>query len=346
MSQILKNEILYDLKVKHTRFSPVHVIGHVRSGTSILLSLIRKYLKVNFGTESQFIIRYYNNLERYGDLTIEKNYKLLINNIAAERCFRRWNKRFGFTLNKEKIFNDRKGDTYRDILFSIFSQFAEYNEMKRWGDNTPEYIYNLPVLKDLFPDAQFIHIVRDGRDVTLSSFKTHFGAKNAYKGATSWVQEIDLVRTFAATLPKEQYIEIKYEDLLTRPVDVFTQLINFLGIEDPKNLLADFINKNIYSDLKLDNFDKWKTEMTPREQFIFEKIAFNHLQNYNYKTFLVNSGEMCFLKKVYWEIDHFTKKITTKGYWRDNLYKLKLRLHPITFLLKKWLHNILSSSNV
>jgi ABC-type ATPase involved in cell division len=55
-------EILFDLEVRHTKTNPVFVIGSSRSGTSILVKMIRKYLKISFGTESQFIIRYYNNL--------------------------------------------------------------------------------------------------------------------------------------------------------------------------------------------------------------------------------------------------------------------------------------------
>lgn len=85
-------EILYDLDVKHSRTNPVFVVGNARSGTSIFCKMIRKYLKISFGTESQFIIRYYNTLARYGDLRKDENLLLLIYDISRERCFERWEK--------------------------------------------------------------------------------------------------------------------------------------------------------------------------------------------------------------------------------------------------------------
>ena len=56
------SDVLHDLHVTHTRRSPVYVIGYPRSGTSLTCRLLRRYLKVSFDTESQFIVRYYRRL--------------------------------------------------------------------------------------------------------------------------------------------------------------------------------------------------------------------------------------------------------------------------------------------
>ena len=61
------------LPIRHRRTDPVFVIGHGRSGTSILATLLRQHLRVAFGTESQFFIRYHRQLARYGDLSREAN---------------------------------------------------------------------------------------------------------------------------------------------------------------------------------------------------------------------------------------------------------------------------------
>ena len=76
------SEIL-DLNVRHTNNAPVFVIGAARSGTSILCSLIRRYLKTSFGTESQFIIRVHQALARYGDLRHDANLRRLVDDIAS-----------------------------------------------------------------------------------------------------------------------------------------------------------------------------------------------------------------------------------------------------------------------
>lgn len=205
----------------HMRSTPVHIIGHARSGTSILADVLRRYLNISFGTESQFIIRFEKKLAQYGDLRSEGNIKRLIRDVAQERCFQRWHKFDGFVLDAEQIFHDLPERSYRGVLEAAFMQLAQHGGMNRWGDKTPEYVFHLPVLYHLLSDAQYIHIVRDGRDVALSIFQQEFGAKNVYKAAIDWRQQMQLVHHFAQTLPPEQFVEIRYEDFLGATDETF-----------------------------------------------------------------------------------------------------------------------------
>lgn len=72
------SDLLHDLQVMHTRLAPVHVIGYPRSGRSLTCRLLRRYLKVSFGTESQFVVRYSRRLRRYGDFNDDSNLRRLI----------------------------------------------------------------------------------------------------------------------------------------------------------------------------------------------------------------------------------------------------------------------------
>ena len=100
----------------------------------------------------------------------------MIKDISAERFFARSQRNWGFVFDPTKAFSEMAERTYSGVLDAIFRQLAEHNGMVRWGDKTPQYNDDLSLLRDLFPDAQFVHIVRDGRDVTLSirqdSFRT------------------------------------------------------------------------------------------------------------------------------------------------------------------------------
>ena len=58
----------FDNSVRHNSQTPVFIVGHCSSGTSILSRLMRNYLRVSFGTESQFMVRFYRTLDWYGDL--------------------------------------------------------------------------------------------------------------------------------------------------------------------------------------------------------------------------------------------------------------------------------------
>lgn len=325
----MKNEILRDLHVSHNEFHPVFVIGAPRSGTSMLIKLIRKYLKINFGTESQFIIRYYNKLQTYGNLKQKNNLRMLVNDISGERCFRRWESRFGFKLDIEKVLENITEPNYPNILKSIFGQFADYHGMARWGDKTPEYVYDLPVLLELFPTARFLHIIRDGRDVALSEFKLGFGAKNVYKSATSWREKITLINMFAKQLPPEQYLEIRYEDLLSDPVTVMSRMIGFFKINDPGLDLLKFIESHIFEDIISNNFFKWKDQLTDRERNLFEKLSGDVLRAYHYETRILSSKSLNLLEKAKYEADHYAKKYLKYKSWQDNFYKMSVNFKNV-----------------
>ena len=199
-NHVARPEILHDLQVTHTVHHPVFVLGCGRSGTSLFGALLRKYMKINFGPETQFIVDYHKRLRAYGDLREEGNFRLLIADIARERCFERWHHRFGFQLNAARVAADARERSYAGILTAIFEQFAAHHGMERWGDKSPNYDRDLGVILELFPDARFFHVVRDGRDVALSTFKCFFGAKNAYKAALDWRRQLSWVLRFKAEL--------------------------------------------------------------------------------------------------------------------------------------------------
>ena len=167
----------------HTRFSPVFVVGCTGSGTSLTCRLLLDHLGVNFGTESQFIIRYARHIARYGDLRVRGNMRRLLTDISRERFFPRTRRNFGFVFDVDRALRYVTEPTYAGALRAIFEQFATSKGLVRWGDKTPEYNYHLDVLLELFPTAQFVHVVRDPRDMAVSQFKAGFGSKTAYEAA-------------------------------------------------------------------------------------------------------------------------------------------------------------------
>jgi hypothetical protein len=315
----------YPVRIRHCRLDPVFVVGHGRSGTSILTNLIRKYLHVAFGTESQFFIRYYRRLGRYGDLAAESSRRLLVEDLSRERFFQR-SRKYGVRLEVDRAVREADPPTYAGVLTAIMSQSAECQQMDRWGDKTPEYSRYLPVLRELFPSAQFIHIVRDGRDVALSSYQMHFGAKNAYVAARDWRSVLEKVAAFAATTHEGSFIELRYEDLLTQTRETMARLIRFLDIDDRDGQVSDTVGRLAAAELKVDNFNKWKTQLSQREQEMFAAIAGSWLNRYGYEVSPVRRSEPGFLASRYWKADNVVRRMMMREYWSDTLYKTRLRL--------------------
>jgi hypothetical protein len=314
--------------VRHLRSTPVQIIGHARSGTSILADVLRRYLQISFGTESQYIFRFARKLSHYGDLSNEPNIRRLIADVCQERCFRRWRKYDAFVIDPEQVFRDLPSRTYRGVIESTFVQLARHSGMTRWGDKTPEYVLDLPGLFALFPDAQYVHIVRDGRDVALSILEQGFGAKNVYRAATDWRHQITLVQTFAATLPPEQYLEIRYEDFLGDTPRTFERLMAFLGVDIAPADVAR-LTRDLLQELKTGNFNKWRDRLSPAEQRLYERIAGDVLAHYGYDTTLHERQPLGLAQRCYWTVDDRIRQWLMPAYWSDNVYKAGVRLRAL-----------------
>ncbi|QGJ69132.1 Sulfotransferase family protein [Planctomycetales bacterium 10988] len=314
------------MDVQHSQTAPVLLLGHGSSGTSILSRLFRQYLKISFGTESQFIIRFLKRLPMYGDLNQDENLSRLVEHLCQERWFSRCEEKFGFRTTPNEILSRIEDRTYRGVLNAIFESLAEHQGMDRWGDKTPEYVFDLPLLKELWPEAKYIHLIRDGRDVALSVMGRYWGPKNIYTAAREWNEAVCLIDAFVETLPSEQICEVRYEDLLSQPKQTFARLIEFLGISNSTDDLLAQLEPHLLQDLNQGNWDKWKRAWTEKEQLAFEQIGWKALQRHGYEVILEKEiAEPSLVTRAWSHVDNRLRKWTYADYWQDNLYKLQLR---------------------
>jgi hypothetical protein len=320
--------------ILHRRTDPVFVVGHGRSGTSILSDLLRKYLRLAFGTESQFFIRYHRQLQRYGDLTQDANRRLLLTDLSRERFFER-SLKYGIRLDVDRAVRESE-PTYAGVLSAVMWQSAACQGMTRWGDKTPEYTLHLPVLRALFPAAQFIHIVRDGRDVALSGFLMHFGAKNVYVAAREWSHVLAQVHAFAETMPETSFIELRYEDLLSQTEITFARIMRFLEIEDPDGQVSAAVGQLARAELRTGNSYKWKSELSRGEQERFAAVAGSWLRRYGYEVPASELPAPGRLAAMCWNVDNVARRMLMREYWQDTFYKARLRLRARALPLRSW----------
>jgi hypothetical protein len=319
------SDVLFDLHAHHERRNPVFVIGFARSGTSLLCRLMRRYLKVSFGTESQFILRYLALLPTYGDLDIDANVSRLLEDIGRERFFARSQKNWGFRYDPLRALKELRGRSYRDVLDAVFGQLAAHNGMVRWGDKTPSYNDNLTALYQLFPDAQFVHAVRDGRDVALSIRQTSFGPKNPCECAQAWARTQHAIRLFAARIPPSQFHQVRYEDLTQRPLETLKAVGLFLGVRVDDTVVSA-MQAGLPADVRSGNSGKWAQTMHPRDLERFEGVAAHSLMAAGYMLGLQgHARQIGPVERWSWRMHGRVVRLARRDAWRDTLYRLRLR---------------------
>jgi hypothetical protein len=166
------------------RPAPIFVVGCQRSGTTLLRLVLDSHPAVACGPETRFLESMtrivgddWPRLARYG---CDKSEWLA--GIAA------W---YG----------------------GLQDEYAQRRGKVRWADKTPRYALIMDFLDQLFPDAQFIHIIRDPRDVVLSHRK-RFGYVSAVKAVRKWPVYVATARASGQRLGPQRYLEVRYEDLV------------------------------------------------------------------------------------------------------------------------------------
>jgi hypothetical protein len=99
----------------------------------------------------------------------------------------------------------------------------------RYGDKTPTYCRHLRSLERLLPEARFVHLVRDGRDVAVSLRRRWFSPGHDIAiQAHYWRNNVEAARHQGAGC--RHYLELRYEDLLRNPEVVLRRVCAFLGL--------------------------------------------------------------------------------------------------------------------
>ena len=127
--------------------------------------------------------------------------------------------------------------TLSNIFDELFCTYAEKHSpgSKIWGDKTPMNTLYLDWIGTVFPRSKFIHIIRDGRDVASSYLKME-RYDTILEAANRWINSIESAQSFGSKI-KENYIEIRYEELVTKPEEVIKDTCDFLDIAYDSKML-------------------------------------------------------------------------------------------------------------
>jgi hypothetical protein len=213
---------------------------------------------------------------------------------------------------------------------------------ERWGDKGPAYVAHIPALDRIFPDAQFIHMVRDGRDSTVSAlqrWKESMRYLDTYYVLKNWARNVDAGIEAAKSLAKDRYLEVRYERLVSEPEATLKGICEFLGetfdpamlnhprfAQECKNVAGHY---EVYEPTSTKSVSRWQRDMPPFDQKLALRIAGPVLAKLGYDT----SGETRFsfgerlrygwLALRFKALDSLRKILYATGYlnasWRKSL---------------------------
>ncbi len=249
---------------------PFFIFGCPRSGTSLLSRILNSH--------SRFCVPFETNLYRtfwpwrrfYRGLTSTAMTRAMIGDFASTWAAA------GQQLDEADALSRVVGDGFHAVVDGIMTSLTAMEGKEHWGEKTPYHAFYFDHIREGFPQAKFIHIVRDGRDCALSWKNARFGPKHLYVAGQRWQAYVEGIAPIAASLPEAQFLELTYEQLLGETDVTMQKVCEFLDeVYEPEML--SFYNKkqwyptdrtnqeNLSKPLMNDNFDKWKRCLTERE---------------------------------------------------------------------------------
>ncbi len=108
----------------------------------------------------------------------------------------------------------------------------------RWAEKTPGHVFCMNLITEVYPESQFIHIIRDGRQVIRSLQNMSWAPQDITWSCNRWVNSICRGREAGMTLPPTRYVELRYENLISHPESELRVLCDFLGERYSESMLA------------------------------------------------------------------------------------------------------------
>ncbi len=307
------------------RTNPFFIVGAPRSGTTLLQYMMRSHPLISMPTgESHFMIPLNRMADSFGNLCHEKNIRLVLEEMYQRSAEFLDSDLHGMSFNIDSLANELQKEgcnSISTIISGLFNKNAQGEGKQRWGDKTPYYVLHLPTIIKMFPGAQIIHIIRDGRDCALSTLarKYDFNVYNMYQAAKLWEQYVEVGHHAGLSLSSDVYLEIRYEDLLSGQINTMQKICKFLDIPF-SNSLIEYRKSGggkgktplLKKPVQKDNSEKWRKQMTHHQIRVFESVAGDTLSNNGYQVVTSTKSLPLALRAAYLAYNRLLAKYNRK----------------------------------
>lgn len=217
-----------------TNDRPFFIVSAPRSGSTMLRLILDAHPQLAVPPPDWLFDLVYPYLYSYGNLGQHQNLLALAEDILRTPTVSKW----PVKPAAEDLMRASATPTFAGLYDALHRAYAQSEGKLRWGEKTPRNSFWMDEVHALFPDAQFVHIVRDGRDQAIDISDSVLWPNAVYSGASLWQRYVEAVRGYAAQMPAGAFMELRYEDLCAAPETAIRRLCGFLGVEFNPKMLA------------------------------------------------------------------------------------------------------------
>lgn len=244
--------------MKQTISQPYFLVGAERSGTTLLRLMLNYHPEITWCNEFEYAVDQIE-YDEWPDLA----------------DYYKW-------LEIHRIFQDSHFEidtslTYPQLVNSFLYQRLVRDNKSIVGATVHRHFDRLP---KIWPNARYIHVVRDGRDVARSCIGMGW-AGNVWRGVERWIDAEEMWKELSQKLSPDQKLEIVYEDLIVNYVETLKRICDFIGVEYNPAML-DYVHYSDYSLPQPSLIQQWKKKQTNRQIQLVESRVADMLTERNY----------------------------------------------------------------
>jgi sulfotransferase family protein len=268
---------------------PVLVLGVRRSGTTLLRVMLDRHSELAVPDESYFVPQLADRHFRRVDPDE------FVDDLRRIDTLAEW----GVSLEKVRARLTERMPIGAAIA-TVYSVYAEERSKTRWGDKTPMYMQNLRLLERLFPDALFVHLIRDGRDAALSFLsmpkglmtETWMQPRDVAGFAGQWRAEVKAAQRLGRRVGDERYLEVRYEDLVGDVESVLRRISTFVRLPYEPAMANYTGNVDVSTKPHQQSLERpptaglrdWRLQMSPEDIGAFDRVAGDLLDELGYES--------------------------------------------------------------
>jgi hypothetical protein len=275
--------------------APIFVVGAPRSGTSLLARMLDAHPAIGLADELCFFDIVLGARREVPELDSAERIARFLELLPKMDHVRYWAD--GATLIEaaaERLRADPR-PCYAAFYRHLMECRAAALGKRRFGEKTPWNVRHLEALEALFPNARFLHIVRDPRAVVASKRKLPRTSRDVVTNAVKWSIDVAAAGRYREGSPDRaaRLLEIRYEDLVRSPEAVLRRVIDFLGEPfDPAMLAFAEAGALAFKDqpwregvrrpLFDSSLETWRGELSPAQLWLVQWLTRTSMARYGY----------------------------------------------------------------
>jgi hypothetical protein len=286
----------------------VFLVGNGRSGSTLVHELLTRHPDIGFvsNIEDRLLLgpaagRFNNTIHRRLPAALTRKGRL---RYAPSEAYRALTREVSIMI----------AQPYRDLLATdampwAVERFRSFFETRARAQGKPVFVHKFTgwpragFIRAAFPDARFIHVIRDGRavvasDLQVSWWRGYLGPEHMHRpmapeyraeweasgrsfavlAAAGWKSAMDAYGAARALVPQGQWLDVRFEDVLADPRARFKELLEFAGLE----VVPAFERALARTRFRGDRADAFRRSLGPATVALLDASLSGHLRAWGY----------------------------------------------------------------